>query len=400
MVLSRLESVFLSPLLHLQFKESKFTLFALSMAGEPLCKYEYAGGMKTKSMPLIWQPIQHDAHWLDIFQYPISAQDGLPPTAQLEVIREIAKRLEKVRPRAAIWVSISSPGHWYLNELRRLRYTYPPIAIMPAGKMPVLNDFSSIPFHQEALFPPDFPLTRFDTKEFTRKAHTELTVLRVAARLGKASAKEIAAQSGISRAYASRMLVGLQQNVLVERALVGKYAGWEITRQGIMVAHRSWNIPAGISFATFRREQRYAGYRHRRVARLWPAWLKASFRVQIWSAWSEPSLRPGFPDALAWGLWLGQETLFWLEVDAGKKNQHELRRLYTRRWKQAAVYARQHNLPIIFVVLAKPWVLSVIRPALRDLPDGMAVLLQDWRDFGHLPMPNFGYCTYGVVKGA
>ena len=87
-------------------------------------------------------------------------------------------------------------------------------------------------------------------------------------------------------------------------------------------------------------------------------------------------------------------------MDAGKKNQHELRRLYTRRWKQAAVYARQHNLPIIFVVLAKPWVLSVIRPALRDLPDGMAVLLQDWRDFGHLPMPNFGYCTYGVVKGA
>jgi hypothetical protein len=360
----------------------------------------YAGDMKTKPLPLIWQPIQHDAHWLDIFQYPISAQDGFPPTAQLEVVREIAKRLEKIRPRAAIWVSVSSPGCWYLNELRRLRYTYPPIAIMPAGKKPVVNDFSSIPFHQKALFPPDFPLVRFNAEEFTRKAHTELTVLRVAARLGKASAKEIAAQSGISRAYASRMLVGLEQNALVERALVGKYAGWKITRQGIVMAHRSWNIPAGISFAAFRREQRYAGYRHRRVARLWPAWLKAAFRVKIWSAWSEPSLRPGYPDSLAWGFWLGQEMLFWLEVDTGKKNQHELRHIYTRRWKQAAAYAQQHDLPIIFVVLAKPWVLSVIRPIFCDLPDGMAVLLQDWRDFGHLPIPNFGYCTYRVVKGA
>ncbi|MBL6983045.1 MAG: MarR family transcriptional regulator [Anaerolineales bacterium] len=356
--------------------------------------------MKIKPLPLIWQPIQHDSYWLDIFQYPISAQDGLPPATRIETIREIARRLEKVRPRAAIWVPVSSPGSWYLNELRRLRFTYPPNAIMPVGEKPVLNDFSSIPFHQQALLPPTFPLARFEADQFSQKAHTELTVLRTVARLGKASAKEIAAQSGISRAYASRLLLGLERNALVERALVGKYAGWEVNRQGIVIAHRSWNIPAGVSFAPFRREQRYAGYRHRRVARLWPDWLKTALRVKIWAAWSEPSLRPGFPDSLAWGLWLGQETLFWLEVDAGKKNQYELRRLYTRRWKQAAAYARQQDLPIIFVVLAKPWVLSVVRPVFRSLPEYMAVLLQDWRDFGHLPMPDFGFCKYRVVKGA
>jgi hypothetical protein len=370
------------------------------MTGEPLCKYEYAVGMKTKSLPLIWKPIQHNRHWLDVFQYPITARDGLPPAARIEAIREVAKRLEKVRPRAALWASVSSPGNWYLNELRRLRYTYPPIAIMPATKKPILNGFSSIPFHQKTLFPPTFPLERFDADQLSRKAHTEFTVLRTTARLGKASTKEIAAQSGISRAYASRILVGLEKNALVERALVGKYAGWEVTRQGIVMAHRSWNIPPGVSFASFRREQRYAGYRHRRVARLWPAWLKAALRVQIWAAWSEPSLRPGFPDALAWGSWLGQEMLFWLEVDAGKKNQDQLRQIYTRRWKQAASHAKQYNLPIIFTVLAKPWVLSVIRPVFSGLPPEIAVLLQDWRDFGHLPMPNFGYCTYGVVKGA
>ena len=370
------------------------------MAGEPLCKYEYAVGMKTKSLPLIWQPVQHDRHWLDVFQYPISAQDGLPPTAQLEVIREIARRLVKVRPRAGVWVSVSSPGRWYLNELRRLRYTYPPIAIMPTGEKPALNDFSSIPFHQETLSPPTFPLSRFEADQLSQKAHTELTVLRTAARLGKASAKEIAAQSGISRAYASRMLVGLEQNSLVERAFVGKYAGWEITRQGVVMTHRSWNIPPGVSFASFRREQRYAGYRHRQVARLWPAWLKAAFRMEIWSAWSEPSLRPGYPDSLVWGFWLGQEMLFWLEVDAGKKSQDQLRRIYAWRWEQASFYAKQHKLPIIFSVLAKPWVLSVIRPVFRELPHEMAVLLQDWRDFGHLPMPNFGDCAYGIVKGA
>ena len=126
--------------------------------------------MKIKSLPLIWHPIQHDRYLLDVFQYPISAQDGLPPTAQLEVIRAIARRLEKVRPRAAIWVSVTSLGRWYLNELRRLRYTYPPIAIMPAGKKPVLNDFFSIPLHQEALSPPTFPLTRFNASEFSQKA--------------------------------------------------------------------------------------------------------------------------------------------------------------------------------------------------------------------------------------
>jgi hypothetical protein len=358
--------------------------------------------MKTKPLPLTWQPIHHDRYMLDVFQYSISAQDGLPPTAQLEVVREIAKHLVKVRRNAGIWVSVSSPGRWYLNELRRLRgYSYPAIAIMPTGKKPTLNDFSSIPFHGDRLSPPTFLLECFDADQLSQKAHTELTVLRTAARLGSASTKEIAAQSGISRAYASRMLVVLEMKALVERALVGKYAGWAVTRQGIVMAHRSWNIPPGVSFASFRREQRYAGYRHRQVARLWPAWLKSAFLgVEIWSAWSEPSLRPGFPDSLVWGSWLGYEMLFWLEVDAGKKNQHELRRIYESRWKQAEFYAKQHNLPIIFVVLAKPWVLSVIRPVFCGLPNEMSVLLQDWRDFGSLPIPDFGFLRYGVVKGA
>ena len=347
--------------------------------------------MQIKSLPLTWQPIQHDRYMLDVFQYPISSQDGLPPTAQLEVIREIARRLVKVRRNAGLWVSVSAPGRWYLNELRRLRgYSFPAIAIMPAGKKPTLNDFSSIPFHGESLSPPKIPLERFETDQLSQKAHTELTVLRTAARLGQASTKEIAAQSGISRAYASRMLVVLEMKALVERAQVGKYAGWTVTRQGISMAHRSWNVPPGVSFASFRREQRYAGYRHRQVARLWPAWLKAAYRtVEIWSAWSEPSLRPGYPDSLVWGFWLGQEMLFWLEVDAGKKNQHELRRIYARRLKQAAFYAKYHKLPIIFAILAKPWVLSVVRPVFLELSPEMAGLLQDWRDFGYLPIPYF-----------
>ena len=357
--------------------------------------------MKINSLPLTWQPIKHDRYMLDVFQYPISSQDGLPPTAQLEVIREIARRLVKMRRNAGLWVSVSAPGSWYLNELRRLRgYSFPAIAIMPAGKKPTLNDFSDIPFHAESLSPPKIPLERFEVDQLSQKARTELTVLRTVARLGQASAKEIAAQSGISRAYASRMLVVLEMKALVERVQVGKYAGWAVTRQGIIMAHRSWNIPPGVSFASFRREQRYAGYRHRRIARLWPAWLRTAHRTKIWAAWSEPSLRPGYPDSLAWGLWLGRETLFWLEVDAGKKNRHELRHLYTRRRKQVEGYAKQHNLPIIFVVLAKPWVLSFIAPVFADLPEYMAVSLQDWREFGLLEIPDFGFCSYRVVKGA
>ena len=175
--------------------------------------------MKIKSLPLIWQPLQHDRYMLDVFQYSISSQDGLPPTARLEIIREIAKHLVKVRRNAGLWVSVTSPGSWYLNELRRLRgYSFPAIAIMPAGKKPTLNDFSSIPFHGKVLSPPKIPLERFEADQLSQKARTELTVLRTAARLGKASTKEIAAQSGNSRAYAGRMLVVLEMKALVEKA--------------------------------------------------------------------------------------------------------------------------------------------------------------------------------------
>ena len=103
-------------------------------------------------------------------------------------------------------------------------------------------------------------------------------------------------------------------------------------------------------------------------------------------------MHPGFPDALAWGAWQGQETIFWLEVDTGHASEKDLRSTYRIRYHRALMHAAQVNIPIVFAVLSMPWVLRAVVPIFNNISDHMAVIVEDWRRFGKLQVPEFGKC--------
>jgi hypothetical protein len=89
-----------------------------------------------------------------------------------------------------------------------------------------------------------------------------------------ASTKEIASASGYSHSYVRKMLPELAQEGYVvqhpkgikEKKLTPPV--WHIRRVGIQYAHLSWNIRDNINFKGMRVEQKYAGQKHRRIARM------------------------------------------------------------------------------------------------------------------------------------
>jgi hypothetical protein len=221
------------------------------------------------------------------------------------------------------------------------------------------------------------------------------------ARLAQAHSIELASLSGYSKTYILDLMKRMAEENLVLRSTVGNYAGWEITRKGIITAHQSWNIPTRMHFACDRRETSYAGWRHRRVSRMWPEWLKKSWgkAVEVWDCWTEIYLKPDcYPDALAWGKWMGEEMLFWLEVDTGHTGTNTMVQKYQKRWQNAARYAKITGLRMIFVLLAPPWVASRSRNAFYRLPRHLAVITHEWGDFGTLPFPRFGGWTSEFFK--
>jgi hypothetical protein len=102
------------------------------------------------------------------------------------------------------------------------------------------------------------------------------------ARLKMAYRPEIASLTGFSESHVRNLLKQLQAENLIERRQIGKYEGWAIRTKGLRLAHQPWNIPKGVHFSKYRGEFRYAGERHRRVSRMWRAWLEAAYsRVEI-----------------------------------------------------------------------------------------------------------------------
>lgn len=151
-----------------------------------------------------------------------------------------------------------------------------------------------------------------------------------------------------------------------------------------------------------RKERRNAGGsyltndRHRRTARLWPAWLHRAWpQAEIWAGWSEVAIGRLHPDALAWGRLDGQETLFWLEVEGGHASRAELQRRARVRCNRAILYARSFSVNLVFVILAQGWIRETIVGGFCDLPDTVSVVLADWISFGWLPAPAWGRAVNG-----
>jgi len=344
------------------------------------------------SLSLEWTPaIYHSYFWdekNDIFRHRLSASDGLPPYSQARIIELIARRLWKVRPFAKLWVSVDSPGEWYRRELRRLVKNKIGIMILPAENE--FADLDQFEFLDTTLWQgnPGYPRVAqpFRIENANLKTGSP-RVLRILARLKTGHTREITSLAGFSETHIRHLLKQLQAENLIEWKRIGKYEGWEIRTKGLRLVHRSWNLPKGAHFTQYRCEFRYAGERHRRVARLWRVWLEAAYpSVEIWESWTEVPLQKGIPDALAWGMHCGRETLFWLEVDSGHSSRKIMERNYRGRIKNAYAHAREWGIPIVFCLMGPPWVVDEFRWCLPRLEPGIAFIGHDWREFGKLPV--------------
>lgn len=345
-------------------------------------------------LPLEWAPIypmnRKDVVF-DVFKHHISYQDGLPPYAQARIIDLMVNRLVKTRRYPALWVSVETPGVWFYSEIKRLVKHKIPMTIQPASKTFVEEIEFYQPIRPTYLHESDIPVLapRFDLTDYGIK-ESALRVLRVLARLKKAYRVEIASLTGFSESHVRNLLKQLQAENLIVRKQIGKYEGYAIRTQGLRLAHRSWNIPKGVHFTKYRGEFRYAAERHRRVSRRWRAWLEAAYpRVEVLESWTEAPLFYGIPDALAWGRKGEYEILFWLEVDSGHSSRSAMERNYLRRLQNAYLHSKRLGIPIVFCIMGPPWVVEFFPQCIPALPPCLAVIGQDWRAFGELPVYEF-----------
>jgi len=346
-------------------------------------------------LALEWTPIhplKRTDVKVDVFKHSLSATDGLPPYAQARIIDLISNQLMKARPRPCLWVAVDAPGTWYLNEIRRLVKHRIPTAILPADHTHIneLDFFSyASPSYMESSASPSLS-PRFTPADYGIKA-SALRVLRILARLKTAHTPEITSLAGFSETYARTLLRQLNAERLIESKQIGKYQGWGILTKGLRLAHRSWNIPKGVHFTQYRGEFRYAGERHRRVARMWRTWLEATYpAVDIWECWTEVPVHYGIPDALAWGHTGRHEILFWLEVDSGHSSKKTMMTNYGRRLESAYFHAKEWGIPIVFCIMGPPWVVEYFPQCIPVLYPNLALIGHDWRDFGALPVYEFG----------
>ena len=360
-----------------------------------------------------WHSLLLNEAWSDTFVYRLSATDGLPPVDYANAVRRVIPPLLKLRHSASLWVAVESPpgGTWFAEQVRRtLHGISAPVAVTKGnGDPPQLNDFSFYPWTERIQSPPP-PQAENPVPEDI--SANELRCLQVLARLEQAYTLEVASLSGCSRPTARKAL-----NTLRERDLLDyfpesgrvRYPYWEIRRRGVSLALRSWGISAGVSFPR-RKERRYGGKkqcrdekiiyvggRHRYTSRLWPAWLRKAWpdRAMIWDGWSEVFLGGSRPDALAWGLLNGRETIFWLEVESGNRSKAAIAMKAIRSINKAILYTDSFSdLDLVVAFLGPPWVFGGIKDVLSDVPGRVAVVLSGWTDFGTLPEP-----VRGKVEG-
>lgn len=346
-------------------------------------------------LALGWEPlyvVDRPDVKIDIFKHSISAMDGLPPYTQAHIIDLISNQLKKARERPCLWVSVEAPGRWYIEEIDRLVKHRIPTLILPTDQIPSVTwDFQphAIPHYDGQ---PEYPdITRpFIVGEYGLKA-SPLRILRIMARLKTAHTPEITSLAGLSGTHVRNLLKQLQAGNLIKWKRIGNYDGWEISTKGLRLAHRSWNIPKGAHFTQYRGEFRYAGERHRRVARMWRAWLESAYHeIEIWECWTEVPVHYCVPDALAWGTHYGRERLFWLEVDSGHSSKEVMKRNYRRRLYDAHIHSKQWGIPIVFCIMGPPWVVEYFPKCISQLYPNLAIIGHDWRDFGTLSIYEFG----------
>jgi len=366
-----------------------------------------------------WTALEYPpAGWTDTFIFSMQHDAGLPPDDYAQALRKLTWQLNKLRKGASIWVQVDGPGMWYAKEVRRmLRGVNLAIAVTSSGvSHPELESFNLVPYTLRVPSGPPPLAAEWYLGDLSRK---QLDCLRVLARLQRGTTREIAAMVGVEFFMAFTRLQELVEKGYVRYItdyvkpvkpkptllFAGKEACrskpdevksdpfWQITRKGISIALRSWGLPPNYYFPERKEFRTPPDGKHRRIARQWLAWVsKAWSHAEIWTGWSEVYIKrlTATPDALAWGRLDGWETLFWLEVESGHCSREVLRTKLTRRLCQATAYTHSLNVRLVFVLLAMPWVQEAARPALAGIPDTVAVVTSDWKEFGWLPVVEWG----------
>jgi len=366
-----------------------------------------------------WVSLKLPGGWSDTFIFQASPTDGLPPADYAGVIRSLIPSVLKLRKSASLWVQCAESrpehnriasesfgeGRWFVQGMRQALWGLPaPVAVTSGSVRPQIWDFSFFPWvDYEPLPRPPLAEPYLEGKSLRS---SERDCLRVLARADCAYTAEVASLANISLTTTRKALRVLENYRYVRLIEEGKYPFWKIRRPGLSTALRSWGLSPGCTFLGRKergrpackerqipkpKKRRSSAGRHRRTARLWPAWLRRAWpQAQIWAGWSEVSCGRTRPDALCWGRLDGYETLFWLEVESGNSSSEILREKTIRRINQALIFARGFSVRLVFAFLGPPWVRNEGTKVFYDLPDDVAVVVEDWKAFGELPVPEWG----------
>jgi len=358
-----------------------------------------------------WVSLELPAGWSDTFIFRMSPTDGLPPADYAQVIKSLIPAVLKLRKSASVWVQIggeATGASWFCQAVcRALRGLPAPVAVTSASVPPQIWDFSFYPWtDSQPLASPPIAEPYLKGRNLNLAA---LSCLRVLARADCAYTAEVASLVDRDLKAVRKTLHSLEEDNLVQLMENGRYPYWMLRRPGLSTALRSWGLPPGQAFpcrkergrpackerGNSKRKTQSSSGRHRRTARLWPAWLRKAWpQAKIWAGWTEVACGRTRPDALCWGLLDGYETLYWLEVESGNASRVELRNKTLRRVNQALVYARGFQMRLVFALLGRPWVCREAVRVFRDLPNDVAAVVEDWKAFGGLPVPNWGKAAW------
>ena len=354
-----------------------------------------------------WISLEYEGGFTDTFIFDIDALNGLPPFVYHPLLQRLVAELDKKRPGASLWIRVTSPGEWYVMEVKRSMtdgFSIPYI-VTAKDKTPDYRSFSFGP----RLFTSSFPPPKVDD-EFSGFSREELKCLQVLTRNLKGSLEEIASLAGLPETTTHDVLHGLKKKKKVIFKLgevfqedkskpkkMDPYPMWHPRRKGVSAALRSWGAPKRVDFSGVKElNPDKICTPHRNISRIWISWLRIAYpRAEIWTGWSEAHL-PGihvYPDALAWGRIQGYETLFWLEFGDGHKKKEAIKRITRIRLESALKFCQVTGVRLVYAQISPKWVQKAVGAALGPLPPDMAAVMTSPRRFGNLPTVEWGSIT-------
>jgi len=352
-----------------------------------------------------WISLECEGGFTDTFIFDINALNGLPPFVFHPLLQRLVAELDKKRPGASLWIRVTSPGEWYLMEVKRSMTDgfSVPYVVTSNDKTPDYRSFSFGPrLFSSSLHHP--PKVDDEISSFSRE---ELKCLQVLTRNRKGIEEEIASLTGLPESMTYDVLQRLQKSKMVVFKLGGQfqkdkskpkkmdpYPMWHPRRKGVSAALRSWGASEGSDFSNIKElHPDKICTPHRNISRRWLAWLRSAYpHAEIWTGWSEVKI-PGTsvrPDALAWGRIQGFETVFWLEVGDNHKKRRQIEEITKQRLSEAWRFCRETGTRLVYASISLNWVHEAVAWTCTSLPAGVAVILGDRRIVGRLPNVEWG----------